>query len=100
MRTALVTGASDGIGRETARSLLAQGWHVFVHGRSRAKAERAASELTAARPGWEATPVWGDLSRMAEVVALAQQASELAPRLDVLIDNAGVFETRRRMSDD
>jgi len=100
MKTVLVTGATDGIGRETARGLLAQGWHVFVHGRSRPKAERGASELTAARPGWEATPVWGDLSRMAEVVALAQQALELAPRLDALIDNAGVFETRRRVSDD
>jgi NAD(P)-dependent dehydrogenase (short-subunit alcohol dehydrogenase family) len=100
MKTVLVTGATDGIGRETARGLLTQGWHVFVHGRSRSKAERCAAELAQAHGSAEATPVWGDLSRMAEVVALAQQALELAPRLDVLISNAGVFENRRRVTDD
>jgi NAD(P)-dependent dehydrogenase (short-subunit alcohol dehydrogenase family) len=100
MKTALITGATDGIGGETARSLLAQGWHVLVHGRSRAKAERAASELGEGRKGAHATPVWGDLSRMSEVVELAQQALALAPRLDVLVNNAGVYEPRRRLTDD
>jgi NAD(P)-dependent dehydrogenase (short-subunit alcohol dehydrogenase family) len=100
MKTVLITGATDGIGRETARGMLAKGWHVFVHGRSRAKAERAAGELMAQRHGGEATPVWGDFSKMSEVVALAQQGLELAPRMDVLINNAGVFETRKRVTDD
>ena len=98
MKTVLITGATDGIGRETARGLLAKGWHVHVHGRSRSRAERAAAEL--AESGGQTTPVWGDLSRMSEVVALAQQVLELGPRLDVLINNAGVFETRRRVTDD
>ena len=97
MKTVLITGATDGIGRETARGMLARGWHVFVHGRSRAKAERAAAELVGEQRSAEATPVWGDFSRMSEVVALAQQGLELAPRLDVLINNAGVFETRKRI---
>ena len=99
MKTVLITGATDGIGRETARAMLAKDWHAFVHGRSRPKAERAVGELNE-RHGPQATPVWGDLSKMSEVVALAQQVLELAPRLDVLISNAGVFETRRRMTDD
>jgi NAD(P)-dependent dehydrogenase (short-subunit alcohol dehydrogenase family) len=100
MKTVLITGATDGIGRETARGMLNKGWHVFVHGRSRTKAERAAGELTREQHSGEATPVWGDFSRMSDVVALAQQGLELAPRLDVLINNAGVFETRKRMTDD
>jgi NAD(P)-dependent dehydrogenase (short-subunit alcohol dehydrogenase family) len=100
MKTVLITGATDGIGRETARGMLATEWHVFVHGRSRAKAERAAGELMAEQRGGEVTPVWGDFSRMSEVLSLAQQALELAPRLDVLINNAGVFETRKRLTDD
>jgi NAD(P)-dependent dehydrogenase (short-subunit alcohol dehydrogenase family) len=100
MKTVLITGATDGIGRESARGMLARSWHVLVHGRSRAKAERSAAELAEAQKDACATPVWGDLSRMSEVVELAQQALALAPRLDVLLNNAGVYEARRRLTDD
>ena len=44
MKSVLVTGATDGIGRETARQLLAHGWHVFVHGQRKEKAEGTAHE--------------------------------------------------------
>ena len=97
MKTVLITGATDGIGRETARGLLAKGWHVHVHGRSRPRSERAAAEL--AESGGQTTPVWGDLSRMSEVVALAQQVLELGPRLDVLINNAGGLIRRTPVED-
>jgi len=105
MTTALVTGATDGIGRETARRLLSLGWRVLVHGRDPAKAERAARELGRQSPSPgsvrpDAEPVWGDLSRMAEVVGLAQQAKAKSEALDVLIHNAGVFEPVRRMTPD
>lgn len=95
MLTMLVTGATDGIGRETARQLLAQGHRVLVHGRSTAKAAGAAADL-----GGNAVPVSGDLSHMREVVALANQVIGLAPRLDVLIANAGVYELKRRLTED
>jgi NAD(P)-dependent dehydrogenase (short-subunit alcohol dehydrogenase family) len=98
MKTVLVTGSTDGIGRETARVLAARGWRVLVHGRSRAKAEHCARELTASPAGAQAVPVWGDLALMEEVVALARQVQEAAPRLDVLIDNAGVYEKTRRLT--
>ena len=100
MKPVLITGATDGIGRETARSMLQRGWRVLVHGRSRSKAERTASELVAEQKGSQAAAVWGDFSRMSEVVALSQQVLERAPRLDVLLNNAGVFEKRRRLTDD
>lgn len=74
---ALVTGASDGIGKETARELIARGWKVFAHGRTREKA--AAIGL--------GDPVFGDFTRLDEVRALADQVGEL----DVLINNAGVL---------
>ena len=51
MNTVLVTGATDGIGLETARQLLALGWRVLVHGRNPQRAEGAAQTLTRARPG-------------------------------------------------
>ena len=96
--TALVTGASDGIGFETARALLALGHSVFVHGRHEQRAREAVARLSSA--GSQALPVWGDFARCAEVVALASQVSALAPRLDILINNAGIYTAQRSSSAD
>lgn len=98
-RTALITGATDGIGRETARALLGLELRVLVHGRNRAKAEQHARAL-ARDTGGDAVPVWADLSDMAQVAALAAQVAGLAPRLDILINNAGVYEKRRHITAD
>lgn len=98
-KTILVTGATDGIGRETARQLLALGHRVLVHGRSKARAEARARELARESPG-HAQPVWGDLSVMEQVVALAQQVHGHAPVLDVLVHNAGVYQHERRLTAD
>lgn len=107
MKTALVTGATDGIGRETAKQLLTHGWRVFVHGRSEHKAEHTAHELedhrfsaTGFRANGRAEAVWGDLSRMIETVQLAHQVKAKTDHLDVLINNAGVFETARHLTVD
>jgi NAD(P)-dependent dehydrogenase (short-subunit alcohol dehydrogenase family) len=109
MKSVLVTGASGGIGHETARQLLRLGWRVFVHARSQQQAERSASELMHAADCGAVEAVWGDLSDMREVIALAQQVADKTTSLDVLINNAGVYErqpwrscartcTRRSMS--
>ena len=97
-RTLLVTGASDGIGFETARTLLALGHTVLVHGRHEQRAREAVARLGSAAT--QALPVWGDFSRCAEVVALARQVSALTPRLDVLINNAGIYTAQRSSSAD
>lgn len=99
-KTILVTGATDGIGRETARQLLELGHRVLVHGRSRDKAERIALRLAKASEQGAALPVWGDLSLMREVVELARQVRSQCRVLDVLINNAGVLENRRRLTTD
>jgi NAD(P)-dependent dehydrogenase (short-subunit alcohol dehydrogenase family) len=100
MKTVLVTGSTDGIGLETARQLLALGWRVLVHGRSPQRAKAAAEDLARGEAAAPVEPVWGDLSRMSEVVLLAAQAGERAPSLDVLINNAGVYEHQRRLTAD
>jgi NAD(P)-dependent dehydrogenase (short-subunit alcohol dehydrogenase family) len=100
MKIVLITGATDGIGLETARQCLQAGCSVIVHGRNQEKASRAAHSLSRSAHGAGVVPVWGDLSTMAQVVLLAQQVATQAPALDVLINNAGVYERRRQLTAD
>ena len=99
-KTALVTGATDGIGYETARQLAAQRWRVLVHGRNVEKAAAAAQRIAKSEAGASVEGVAGDLSKMADVVALAQSVCGKAPTLDVLLNNAGVYEPNRRLTED
>tara|TARA_R110002020_G_scaffold16307_10_gene57631 strand:+ start:3906 stop:4706 length:801 start_codon:yes stop_codon:yes gene_type:complete len=91
-KTILITGSTDGIGLETAKLLVAAGHHVLLHGRNPGKLADVAKAL-AALPG--AGPIESyvaDLSVMAEVERLAKEISAAHPRLDVLINNAGIFK--------
>jgi NAD(P)-dependent dehydrogenase (short-subunit alcohol dehydrogenase family) len=90
--------STDGIGRETARVLGERGARVLVHGRSRAKAERAALALReeTGRDAFE--PVIGDFARLDDVRALAADVAARWPRLDVLVNNAGIYATERGVS--
>lgn len=96
----LVTGATDGIGRATAHSLARDGAHVFVHGRARKKADAVADEVRAETKNQAVEAAWGDLSSLEDVRALAADVSARAPRIDVLINNAGVFMNERVLSRD
>ena len=87
-KTALVTGATAGIGLETVRALRARGWTVYLHGRTPQKARAAAEPLGA-------LPVAADLSVRAEIDALADQLLATTDRLDALINNAGVWNSHQ-----
>jgi len=98
--TVLVTGSTDGIGRQTAIELARRGVEVLLHGRSREKVEAVARELgrELGRPALGA--VAGDLSSLAAVRALAEEVRARAPGLNVLVNNAGVFESERQVTVD
>ena len=81
MPTALITGATDGLGRHVARDLASQGWTVLVHGRS---AERAADVLPGARV------YLADLSSLAEVRRMADDVLARETVVDVLVITAGI----------
>lgn len=86
-RTVLVTGASDGIGAETARVLAARGATVHVTGRSATKLGPVADAV-----GTE--PLVADFSRLDDVRRLAAEVQERVPALDLLMNNAGgTFDT-------
>jgi NAD(P)-dependent dehydrogenase (short-subunit alcohol dehydrogenase family) len=92
-KTILITGATDGIGLETAKILIAKGHTVLVHGRSPEKLETVERKLSAISDGGPVECCVADLSRMADVEALSQALAEKHTQLDVLINNAGVFST-------
>ncbi len=92
-KTILITGSTDGIGLETAKTLVSQGHTVLVHGRSQAKLD-AAAKLISAQPGGRSVETYlADLSDMAGVEALAHAVAERHTTLDVLVNNAGVLKT-------
>ena len=92
-KTLLITGSTDGIGLETARRLVMQGHRVLLHGRNREKLEEV-KRVLAALPGEGGVESYvADLSRLSEVETLAREVMEKHDRLDVLINNAGIFRT-------
>ena len=90
-KTILITGSTDGIGLETARMLVSQGHHVLLHGRNPAKLKEAERTLSGLPDGGRVESYVADLSRMADVEALAKVVAEKHTELDVLINNAGVY---------
>jgi 3-oxoacyl-[acyl-carrier protein] reductase len=88
-RAVLVTGASRGIGAAVARAFAAEGERVALHyGANREKAERLAAEL----PGEGHVVVGADLRDADAVRAMVEEAAAALSRIDVLVNNAGVFD--------
>lgn len=90
-KVAVVTGASKGIGAGIAKALAAEGANVVVnYASSRDGAEKVVSEITAA--GGMALAVGGDVSKSADVKALLAAAKSAFGKVDVVVNNAGVYE--------
>lgn len=85
-KTILITGATDGIGLETAKMLAGQGHAILLHGRSPKKLEAARTAIG----GGEIFVA--DFSDLSQVEALARAVADKHTTLDVLINNAGVLK--------
>lgn len=95
-RTALVTGASSGIGWETARLLAERGLTVVVHAPDTASGEAAVTRLVAAGADADRLDLAvADFAHLAEVRALAARVAEHHPAVDLLVNNAAVAAPER-----
>jgi NAD(P)-dependent dehydrogenase (short-subunit alcohol dehydrogenase family) len=100
IRTALVTGATAGVGRALAIELAAAGLTVGIVGRDAARVEAVRAEIAAASGGGSGRTFVGDLARIADVRRLGAEVTDAFPRLDVLVHSAAVFMTRRTVTAD
>src|ERR1700687_5557887 len=90
-KVAVVTGSSKGIGAGIAKGLAAEGAAVVVnYASSREGAERVVSEIKA--KGGKAVAVHGDVAKAKDVQRLFAETKKAVGRLDVLVNNAGVYE--------
>jgi NAD(P)-dependent dehydrogenase (short-subunit alcohol dehydrogenase family) len=87
-KTTLVTGSTDGVGREVALRLGGDGWRVLIHGRDRERGKAVVAAIEKA--GGTAEFIAADLSTLAEVRRLADAVQKTTQRLDLLINNAGI----------
>lgn len=94
-KTALVTGSTDGLGRELALALAADGAHVVVHGRNAERGAAVVREITEAGRG-SASFVAADFASMEAVREFADTIARDHPRLDLLVNNAGIAFNREQ----
>jgi dehydrogenase/reductase SDR family member 12 len=99
-RVVVLTGPTSGLGREAAGSLARMGAGLVLVGRDAARLERTRAELIAATPSLQAITVVADMASLASVRAAADEILERAPRVDVVVDNAGTMLPTREVTDE
>jgi len=94
-KVVLITGATDGIGKQAAKELAAMGAQVVIAGRSRERCEQTKQEVRAFSGSDRVDYLLADLTSMAEIAAMGDAFLARYERLDVLMNNAGAgFLTR------
>ncbi|WP_420339370.1 SDR family NAD(P)-dependent oxidoreductase [Roseibium sp.] len=99
-KTILLTGATDGIGLETAKRLAADGHTLLIHGRNPDKLARVKADLVALPGAGEVEAYVADFSDLADVNSLADTIRSHHDHLDVLINNAGILRTQDPLTKD
>ncbi len=96
----LITGATEGVGKATAQALARKGFTVVLAARSLAKAENIKREIAAMSGAKDIDIIVGDLNSLRQVRQMAQTVLQRHPRLDLLINNAGIMAPERAVTED
>jgi NAD(P)-dependent dehydrogenase (short-subunit alcohol dehydrogenase family) len=96
MMTAVVTGATSGIGLEVARVLAGRGYRVIGIGRDPVRCRSAESELRSSTGNATISFLVADLASLAQIRGVAGSIREMSNQVDVLVNNAGTFTVSRR----
>jgi len=99
-KTVLVTGGTDGIGRETTLQLARMGARVLVHGRDKEKGTRVINDINQNACKEKASLYIADFSSLADVKRMAEKIKQEQTELHVLVNNAGNFYKERLLSTD
>jgi len=99
-KTILVTGSTDGIGKATALALARLGHRVLVHGRDREKGRAVLGEIRAETGSTDHGLFIADLSTLEGIRGLGTDVNDRYERLDVLVNNAGVYQPERVLTAD
>ena len=89
-QTILITGATDGLGKSTAHALAAQGATLLLHGRNQQKLEKTQQEIHEATGNARLALYRADFAILEEVRQMGKAILADYPRLDILINNAGI----------
>jgi NAD(P)-dependent dehydrogenase (short-subunit alcohol dehydrogenase family) len=98
IKTALVTGGTDGIGKEVARGFARNGHRVLIVGRDEIKGLSCEKEIQTTTGNVEVQYIRADLSLMQNAVRLAEQVGKIAPGLHFLVHSAGIVRGRRTVT--
>ncbi|TYA71962.1 SDR family NAD(P)-dependent oxidoreductase [Seonamhaeicola marinus] len=93
MKTILITGSTDGIGKLTAIKLAKDGHQVFIHGRNSYKLETVISEIKEETGNNNIAGFIADFSDIKQVKSMVKAVNQKLSKIDVLINNAGVFKS-------
>jgi NAD(P)-dependent dehydrogenase (short-subunit alcohol dehydrogenase family) len=99
-KIALITGGTDGIGKQTALGLLKEKFKVVIVGRDEQKAKNAISELIEKSANTQVEFLIADFASQAQIIQLAKQFKEKYNKLDVLVNNAASVTSERLLTED